>query len=307
MACAEKALAALPPRSARLEMLARSIVTECLIELQRPAQALLSFQSTRPLYELLWGRRAQEIMGYLAARLLDALGCYRESEKAFRELIERNLNDGSYKDALLNTLTLFEALYRRGALEKAARLCEETSKLVDTPLCHPQMKQVWDELRAQVRSQALTVARILEIRLYVNRHWNMPAAQLPFRQVQAAVAEISEPLAWAKVELAQEEPVPQARAVQDHGRKAEASHTVEVPTDPAQLANGGYQQVRDSVDRQMIEAALRHTGGHLVEAAQLLGLSRNGLEGKVERLGLKALLTRGRRTKVKSPRATRLR
>ena len=304
MGCAEEALGVLPPKSIRLEMLARSIITECLIELQRPAQALLSFMASRALYEELWVRRTQLKVGYLEARLLDAFGRTREAEKSFREVTNGYIDEGLYKDAILTALTFFEGVYRRGDLEKAARLCEETSRLLDTPLCHPQIQQVWEELLVQMRSQVLTVAKILEVRLYVNRHWNMPAAQLPFRQVQAAVMEISEPLAWAKVELVQEEPVPQVRPVQGEARKP-GSQTIEVPTDPAHLANGGYQKVRDSVDRQMIEAALRHAGGHLVEAAQLLGLSRNGLEAKVERLGLKALLTHGRRPKVKSPRVSR--
>jgi len=142
----KEALRALTPRDMRLEMLARSILTECLIELERRTEALRNFVETRPIYEQLWGRRTQLRVTYLEARLLDLFGCYRESEKTFRDVINGHIEEELYKDAFLITLTFFESLYKRGALDKAAKVCEDASRLLDTPLCHDQMKQVWAEL-----------------------------------------------------------------------------------------------------------------------------------------------------------------
>ncbi|HWM92316.1 MAG TPA: hypothetical protein VN493_16245 [Thermoanaerobaculia bacterium] len=136
---AEEALQLLSPGDSRLEMLARSIATECLIELGRPTRALRSFLATRALYDAPWGRPTRLKVDYLKARLLDAFGHVRESEKALRVVIAGHIAEGTYKDAFLYTLTLFDSLCRRGALGKAAELCEEAAGLTDTPFCHSQM------------------------------------------------------------------------------------------------------------------------------------------------------------------------
>lgn len=179
---AEEALSVLTPPDARLEMLARSIITECLVELKRPQEALRSLVATWPIYKQLSGRSIQLRIGYLEARLLDLFGCIRESEKSFREVIDGHIEEELYKDAFLITLTYFESLYKRGALDKAARVCEDASRWLDTPLCHDQMKQVWAELLDQVRSRALTQGRVLQVRIYLQRHWSVPAARLPSRK-----------------------------------------------------------------------------------------------------------------------------
>jgi tetratricopeptide (TPR) repeat protein len=198
---ANEALGMLTPPDARLEMLARSIVTECLIVLGRPQEALRSFVAAWPIYQQFRSRRDQLNVNYLEARLLDLFGCIRESEKAFREVVNGCIDEELYKDAFLTILTFFESLYKRGALDKAAKVCEDASRLLDTPLCHDQMKQVWAELLGQVRSRALTVNGVLQVRLYLLRHWSVPAARLP-------LAEVSIPLV---LEATAPEPIPSPR------------------------------------------------------------------------------------------------
>lgn len=268
LSCAEEALGALTPRDARLEMLARSIVTECLIELERPTEALRSFMATQPLYEQFRGRRDQLNVAYLEARLLDVLGCVRESEKSFREVINGFIEEELYKDAFLTILTYFESLYKRGALDKAVRVCEDASRWLDTPLCHDQMKQVWAELLDQVRSRALTQGRVLQVRLYLQRHWSVPAARL-------SLAEVSIPLVLEAVEPEPVSlPAPPAPAAP------------EPPEPPPGLANGGYEAALERYDRQLVAAALGQCGGSIRETTRLLGISRNTLRAKMAKYGL---------------------
>jgi tetratricopeptide (TPR) repeat protein len=291
---AEEALELLSPGDDRLEMLARSIITECLIDLQRPDEAFRSFLTTRPLFDRFPGRETEiKRVAYLEARLLEALGYSRESEKAFRKLIKSDLEEGFYKDAFIHTLTFFESLYRRGALEKAARVCEEAASLLDTPLCHAQMKQVWEQLLAQVRSDALTVGRILEVRLYILRHWSVPAARLSQTPETAVTGITAGFLAVAELDSGSSQPEAEAQPVR---RSPEAGSGLELP----ELANGGYQKALDEYDRKLITAALAQTGGNIEKTLRLIGMSRNGLMAKIEKLGLTSLVARLRRPKAKS-------
>jgi tetratricopeptide (TPR) repeat protein/bacterioferritin-associated ferredoxin len=266
--CAEEALRILSPRDLRLEMLARSIITECLIELRRPAESLRSLFATWPAYQQHSGPRTQLKATYLEARLLDLFGFVRESEKSFREVINGYIDEELYKDAFLTILTFFESLYKRGALDKAAKVCEDASRLLDTPLCHDQMKQVWAELLEQVRSRALTVGRVLQVRLYLLRHWSVPADGLP-------LAEVSIPLV---LEAAAPEPVSLP--------SQPAPVAPEPPEPPPSLADGGYEAALERYDRQLIAAALEECGGRIRETARLLGISRNTLRAKMGKYGL---------------------
>jgi|GEM_PF-99624 len=49
------------------------------------------------------------------------------------------------------------------------------------------------------------------------------------------------------------------------------------------LSNDGYQRMIDTVDRQLIEAALVQSDGKIREAARLLGIARNTLKAKMQR------------------------
>ena len=45
-------------------------------------------------------------------------------------------------------------------------------------------------------------------------------------------------------------------------------------------------EARDEAERRQIEKALKQTGGHMIEAARKLGISRTTLWEKMRRLGL---------------------
>jgi DNA-binding NtrC family response regulator len=199
---------------------------------------------------------------------LDRFNCVREFEKSFREVISGYIDEELYKDAFLAILTFFESLYKRGALDKAAKVCEDASRLLDTPLCHDQMKQVWAELLEQVRSRALTVGRVLQVRLYLLRHWSVPAAHLP-------LAEVSIPLV-----LEATAPEPVSLPAQP------APVAPEPPEPPPSLADGGYEAALERYDRQLIAAALEECGGRIRETTRLLGISRNTLRAKMTKYGL---------------------
>jgi hypothetical protein len=185
IARAREVLAMLTPAEIRLEMLARSIITQSLIYLGRPSEALRSFIAARPLYEQLWGRRTQLDVAYLEALLLDSLGCARESEKAFRDVIAGYIEEELYKDAFIGLLTFFETLVKRDALRKAKQVYNEAADLLAQAGAgsHDQMRQVWRQLLRQIDGDSLKDYQLQEVRQYVYRHWNTPAARPPFAAV----------------------------------------------------------------------------------------------------------------------------
>ena len=178
---AREALAMLAPGEVRLEMLARSIITQSLINLGRASDALRSFVATRPLYEQFWGRRTQLDVAYLEALLLDALGCPRESEKTFRDVIDGYIEEELYKDAFIALLTFFETLMKRRALRKAKQIYKQAADLLaqSGTGTHEQMRQVWSHLLREIEADSLKDYQLHEVRRYVNRHWNTPAPRPP--------------------------------------------------------------------------------------------------------------------------------
>jgi tetratricopeptide (TPR) repeat protein len=185
VARAREALTLLAPGEARLEMLARSIITECLVYLGRSSEALRSFVATRPLYEQFWGRRTELDVGSLEALLLDSLGCVRESKKAFRKVIAGYIEEELYKDAFLTLLTFFEILVKRGAFRKAKQIYQQAADLLAQAGSgsHEQMRQVWRHLLQQMERESLKEDLLQEVRQYVYRHWNTPAPRPPFAAI----------------------------------------------------------------------------------------------------------------------------
>jgi tetratricopeptide (TPR) repeat protein len=182
---AQEALAMLTPADDRLEMLARSIITESLLFLGRSSEALRSFVATRPTYEKIGGRRTRLKVTYLEALLLDSLGCARESEKSFRDVIDGYIEEELFKDAFLSLLTYFETLVKRGTLRKAKQVYKQAADLLAQAGTgsHEQMRQVWRQLLGQIEAESLKEYQLREVREYVCRHWNMPAGRVPFTVV----------------------------------------------------------------------------------------------------------------------------
>jgi DNA-binding protein Fis len=280
---AEEALDLLPPSETRLELLARSIITESLVFLGRPAEALSSFLAMEPVYKSFWGRRTELQMHYLEALLLEALGYSREAEKAFRENIAGLMEAELYKDALLTTLTLFESFVRRGALGKAAQVCEVELKRLAQPGtgCHAQVAELWRGLLALTAAKRLTDYEILSARRFLARYWNSPAPHSPLRESSGGPEGLPSQRGQFLAETPPSTPITSLPSLdlQGPGFVAEGASAVD-------LADSGYHGAFERFERELIAAGLTRCGGRLREAARSLGISRNTLRAKVRKFGL---------------------
>ena len=257
---ARLALERMPPHEIRLQALARFILVESLVILERPLEALAHFLEAIPLCEQADpGTRLRAL--YFEARLLDGLGCARESEKLFRQAIKSYFDHELYKEAFITLLTLFECLCQRGALPKAAALCEEAIAASSEAgeACNEPIRHAWEELLAVVRLRQLSESELVQARQYLVRNWSVPAAGvfvLP-RQVAASGTD----------------PLPRLP-----------------PPPPVPAAGEGdpdsFQAAREEYDRRLLAAALEQTGGNLTEASRLLRITRNTLKARMRRHGL---------------------
>jgi tetratricopeptide (TPR) repeat protein len=273
IAQAEEALRWLTPRETRLEMLARNIITESLVFLERPAEALRSFIATQPLFKQLWGRRIELQTGYLEALLLDALGHAREAEKTFRNNIAGRMDAELYKDAFLTLVTYLQSLVRRGAFDKAARACEEALAMIERAGsgCHSQMAELWRDLLTLINARRLTERQLLAARHYLVRHWNAPARHAPLDLAVMA----PEPAPAVELFVSPEEP--------------DTQETAPAPPNPVtDLSRGGYEEALEQFDRELIVAGLAHCAGRIRETARMLGISRNTLRAKIRKHGVTA-------------------
>jgi tetratricopeptide (TPR) repeat protein len=275
---AEEALGLLARGEARLEMLARSIVTESLAFLGRLAESLRCFSSTLPLYEQVAGRRTELRRAYLEALLLDSCGFFREAEKAFRATIAGFMAAEQYKDAFLVLLTYFEGLVRKGLLDKAERVCEEALGLTKQAGsgCHGQMIDLWRGLLALLQAGHLVKYHLVEAREYLVRSWHVPAAQGPLRQpARTAGLHISA----GGQEREQAPPVPE-------GHEPWLAPKA-VPEPEIVMTTGGYQEEMERLDRALVAKGLAQCGGHIRKATHLLGMARDTLRAKIIKYGLK--------------------
>ena len=257
---AQFALERMPPHEIRLHVLAKLIVVESLVLLGHPLEALPHFLEAKPLCEQADpGTRLRAV--YCEARLLDGLGCARESEKLFRQAVKACFDHELYKEAFVTLLTLFECLCLRGALRKAAALCEEaiaaTSQAGEA--CNEPIRRAWEELLAAVRIRQLSESELVQARQYLVRNWSVPAAgAFALPRLEAATPGTNRP--------PEQPPPPPLPAVGN--------------------ANpGNFQAAREEYDRRLIAAALEQAGGNLSEASRLLGISRNTLKARLRLYG----------------------
>lgn len=258
---AHSALQRIPPQEIRLQVLAKFILVESLIILERPLEALHYFKQVEPLSRDA-GLSMRLQAHYLEARLLDGLGHVRESEKLFRSTIKAYFDQELYKDAFITLLTLFECFCRRGALGKAAALCEAAIAAASESgeACNDQIRKAWEDLHAAVRIRQLSEEELVHARRFLIRNWSLPVA--------GAVV-LPRPEAVARRAAAPPEPPapPPAPASED-------------------LQPSGFGNALATYERRLIEAALQETGGNISEASRLLKVSRNGLKRKIRRHGL---------------------
>lgn len=272
IARAEEALRLLTPKDTRLELLASNIITASLVFLGRPGAAFRSYVATHPPSEHLPERRSDRQADYLEALLLDSLGHAREAEMAFRYYIDDLMEAELYKEAFLVMLTRFELLFQRGALDNAARACEEalaSMQAAEVP-CREPMEALWRGLWTLVKARSLSAVQLVKARRYLVRHWHGPASGSPLEGFAGGSAGAAEPLP------AQENIV----IPSELRRSADLSR-------PAEDATGeAYEAALERYDRALIRKGLAQCGGRVAQAARLLGIAPGTLRSKIKRYGL---------------------
>jgi tetratricopeptide (TPR) repeat protein len=172
---AREAIERLGSQEVRLRFLAKFITVDCLVTLNRVPEAVLEFEDFHELYLECKSPVNRLMYRALEARLLDALGHVREAEGLFVEVAEGYEHRENYKTALRVRLALFEAVFKRGSLQKAAAICQEAIAVLRDSPAHPQMTQAWETLLDLTRRHAVTAYAISELRSYMTRHWVTPA------------------------------------------------------------------------------------------------------------------------------------
>lgn len=176
----DQAAPLLPADDSYLRLLAELLRVECLIEAQRPIEALPVFRRCLRLLISYPSDRMRIRSKFTGARLLGALGFNLHAEKLFDEVIDRDIEHELYKDAFLDLLYLYEHHMKAGDLEQAARVCRRA--LTDSTLAevaHDQLRDLWSDLLEAAQHRALSQDRFRELRQYVNVHWKHPAGTPP--------------------------------------------------------------------------------------------------------------------------------
>jgi tetratricopeptide (TPR) repeat protein len=194
LAKANFALERIPAHNLRLHVLARLIIVEALVMLDRPLEALHGFEAAEPLFEDAdLGTRLK--IAYYGARVLDGLKRTREAEKLFRAAVKAFFEHERYREGFIALLTLFESFCSRGALEKAATLCEEAIEATSGagPACNDLIRRAWEDLLAAVRTRQISDAELALARQFLVRNWCVPqGGALVLPRLEAAVEEQSQ-------------------------------------------------------------------------------------------------------------------
>jgi tetratricopeptide (TPR) repeat protein len=256
------ALERMPRDEIRLRILAQLIITKSFLLLHCPAQALHEYAEARSVFE-----QADPVtrlqFAEVEAQLLDAFGYNRESEKLFRHTIRAYLDQELYKQAFLTLLILFESLCRRGALQKAAALCEEaiaaTSEAGEA--CNEQIRLAWEELLTVVRVRQLSESELIQARQFLVRNWSVPAGAFLLPRVETVTAPAR---TAALLEIPEPPPLPSGE----------------------EATPGSYRTALQIYEKVLIETALKQTRGNRTEACRLLGVWPNTLKKKMREFGL---------------------
>jgi len=259
---AKVALKRMPPHEIRLQTLARLIVVDCLISLGKPPEALHQFDLGKPVFDQVQDLGTRLQIAYCEARLLDALGRDQDSERLFRDTVKVCFEHELYKEGFVALVTLFGSLCRRGALRKAADLCEEAIAEVaqSGEACNEEVRRTWEELLAVVKVRKPTDEELDRARNYLICNWSVPkGGSFSLPRLEAAVARTQEEAA----------PPP--------------------PPPPVPAAHEGLDRFRtawESYERTLCAAALEQTGGNISEASRLLGMTPPTLRTRMREFGL---------------------
>ncbi|HSS49854.1 MAG TPA: hypothetical protein VLX28_13015 [Thermoanaerobaculia bacterium] len=170
----------IPAEDSCLSLLAELLRVRCLIELQKPSEALRIYRRVSRLL-IAEPRLRLRIRGrFTGAQLLNALGFKQQAERLFDEVVDQDIEHELYKDAFLDLLYLYGHHVKSGDLEKAARVCRRA--LTDSSLsaiAHDQMKTLWEQLLEAAQRQAISQDLLRDLRQYLSVHWKHPAATAP--------------------------------------------------------------------------------------------------------------------------------
>jgi tetratricopeptide (TPR) repeat protein len=176
---AERAFPMMPSADTSLRCLAENIRTDCMIDLGEVELALQTFDSAEPF------RRgaspvARRRSDFLAARLLEYLGHYKEAAQLFEAVIANAFDREAYREAFLDLLYLFGVHIRQGATEKAVALCRLAIDRLDLfGLGHEQLRTVWMQLGEAAMRRAIRLESLAEVRQFLQVHWKIPATKPP--------------------------------------------------------------------------------------------------------------------------------
>jgi len=258
---ARLALTRLPPHEIRLQVLARLTIVDCLVILGKPPEALDEFDLGKPVFDQTQDLGTRLHVAYSEALLLDGLGRNQDSERLFRDTVKGCFEHELYKDGFATLITLFGSLCRRGALRKAADLCEEAIAAVaqSGEACDEEVLHIWEELLAVVKVRQPTDEELDKARNHLLYKWGVPkGGTFALPRLEAAVSRAA----------ATPEPPPP-------------------PPPPAATAGAPtFRTARDGYERTLIADALEKTGGNISEAGRILGMSRPTVRKKKRFYGL---------------------
>ncbi|HEX7186100.1 MAG TPA: hypothetical protein VF756_30015 [Thermoanaerobaculia bacterium] len=171
----------IPPEDVGLRSLMGRIRADCLVTVGRQEEALRAFAEAERLRPLHDRPSAALRSTFIAARLLEALGHLREAEVLFDEVVTGDLEQGFYKDALLDLLYVFGFHVRLGSPERAAEASLRTLGEMDRhdSAVHEQLRSVFARLTEAAQGQSLDERMLRQARDYIRSHWKHPAPSEP--------------------------------------------------------------------------------------------------------------------------------
>lgn len=166
---------------ASLRSLTERIRTECLIALGRIEAALYAFAEAERLRSLHDRPAAALRSGFVAARLLEALGNLEEAETLFDAVVSEELERGHLKDALLDLVYIFAFHLRLGSPDRAAdagvRALHELTRHQGSG--SERCRSVLAGLIDAARGQGLDEEMLRGAREYLRAEWNRAQPPAP--------------------------------------------------------------------------------------------------------------------------------
>ena len=170
----------IPAEDWYLTLLAELLRVRCLIDLQKPTEALLAYRVVR--------RCSMAVREFAcnfaaASRVLNCWMLLDSRSKPGPSLMVSWIaisSTSSHKDAFLDLLYIYERHMKAGNLEKAARVCRKAltnGSLV--AIAHDQMRDVWTQLLEAAQHQVLSQDVLRDLRQYLSVHWKHPAGTPP--------------------------------------------------------------------------------------------------------------------------------